>query len=275
MEQIILPNKIEYQPDPENKNKGCFVIEPCYPGYGITWGNALRRVLLSSLPGAAVDSIKIKGGRHEFSTLPHIEEDILHLVLNFKQLRFKIFTEEPVQLKLSIKGEKEVTAKDIDKSADVEIVNSDLHLATLTDKKAELEIEITVSKGFGYIPSEEKDRTGLDLGTIVLDSIFSPIARVATEIENMRVGKRTDYDRLKLTIETDGTITPCAAFVEASDLLNNQFTFFTGQARSIAQGLDIKAEEKVTKAKKGKAKAKAKVVKKVIKKKVGKAKSKK
>ncbi|MDD2646701.1 MAG: DNA-directed RNA polymerase subunit alpha [Patescibacteria group bacterium] len=273
MEQIILPNKIEYQADPENKNKGYFTIEPCYPGYGITWGNALRRVLLSSLPGAAVDSIKIKGGRHEFSTLPHVEEDILHLVLNFKQLRFKVFREEPIQLKLSVKGEKEVTAKDIEKSADVEIVNPDLHLATLTDKKAELEIEINISKGFGYIPSEEKDRTGLDLGTIVLDSIFSPIVKIASDVEDMRVGKRTDYDRLKLTIETDGTITPYAAFVEAADLLNSQFAFLTGQARTIAQGMDIKSEEKTVKAKK--AKAKVKTVKKVIKKKVVKAKSKK
>lgn len=267
MEQIVLPNKVEYQPDPENKNKGQFIIEPCYPGYGITWGNALRRVLLSSLPGAAVDSIKISGGRHEFSTLPHIKEDILQIVLNFKQLRLKLFKDEPVKLKLSIKGEKKVTAADIDKSADVEIANPNLHLATLTDKKAELDVEINVSKGFGYVPSEEKDRTGLEIGTIVMDSIFSPITKVATQIEKMRVGQRTDYDRLSLIIETDGTIAPYQAFMEAADLLNSQFGFLANQSRAVAEQLSVEEEKAVIK--------KPKIKKKIAKKKTAKSKSKK
>ncbi len=243
MEQIILPHKIEYQPDSANKNKGQFIIEPCYPGYGITWGNALRRVLLSSLPGAAVNSIKIKGARHEFSTITNVKEDVLQLVLNFKQLRLKLFKDEPVQLKLSVKGEKKITAGDITKLADVEIVNPDLHLATLTDKKAELDVEINVGKGFGYVPSEEKDRTGLDLGIIVMDSLFSPVIKVYSQTENMRVGQRTDYDRLILSIETDGTITPYQAFVEAANLLNNQFNFLAVQAKMVTEGLAIKPTE--------------------------------
>jgi DNA-directed RNA polymerase subunit alpha len=232
MEQIILPTKVDYQPDPENKNKGQIIIEPCYPGYGITWGNALRRVLLSSLPGAAVTAVKIKGVRHEFSTIPHVKEDVLQIILNLKMLRLKIFDQstseekkEPLKLKLSAKGEKKVTAADIEKSANVEIVNPDLYIATLTDKKAELEAEIIVDQGYGYVPSEEKDRTGLDLGTIVMDSIYSPIVKVGYRVDNVRVGKRTDYDRLSLTIETDGTITPWQAFIRAAELLNSQFKF--------------------------------------------------
>lgn len=268
MDQIILPNKVEYQSDSENKNKGQFIIEPCYPGYGTTWGNALRRVLLSSLPGAAVDSIKISGGRHEFSTLPHVKEDILQIVLNFKQLRLKLFKDEPVKLKLSVKGEKKVTAADITKSADVEIANPELHLATLTDKKAEFEVEINVSRGFGYVPSEEKDRTGLEIGTIVMDSIFSPITKVAAQIEKMRVGQRTDYDRLSLIIETDGTIAPYQAFMEAADLLNSQFGFLSTQSRAVAEQLSLAEEKLATK--------KPKIKKKIIKKKkITKSKSKK
>lgn len=262
MEQITLPTKFDYQPDPENRNKGQIIIEPCYPGYGITWGNALRRVLLSSLPGAAVTAVKIKGVRHEFSTIPHIKEDVLQIVLNLKLLRLKIFKDEPVKLKLSVKGEKKVTAADIEKSADVEIVNPDLHIATLTDKKAELEAEIIVCKGYGYVPSEEKDRTGLDLGTIVVDSIFSPIIKVGYRVDNVRVGKRTDFDKLTLNIETDGTITPWEAFIQAANLLTDQFKFLTGMMKD-----KVKSLEKITTSEKPIEKKKAKKKKTVKKKK--------
>lgn len=255
MEQITLPKKIDYQPDSENKNKGQIIIEPCYPGYGITWGNALRRVLLSSLPGAAVTAVKIKGVRHEFSTIHHIKEDVLQIVLNLKLLRLKIFSvsdekDEPIKLKLSAKGEKKVTAADIEKSANVEIVNPDLHIATLTDKKAELEAEIIVCKGYGYVPSEEKDRTGLDLGTIVIDSIFSPIVKVGYRVENVRVGKRTDFDKLTLDIETDGTITPWNAFVQAASLLTDQFKFLTETMKNKAKELEKEMAVKEPKKKK-------------------------
>jgi DNA-directed RNA polymerase subunit alpha len=225
LERFLSALKIDYQEDKENKNKGLITIEPCYPGYGTTWGNALRRVLLSSLPGAAVTAVKIKGVRHEFSTIPHVKEDVLHIILNLKLLRLKVFKDEPVKLHLHVKGEKEVKASDFEKSADVEIVNPDLHIATLTDKKAELDMEVTVCRGYGYVPSEEKDRTGVELGTIIVDSIFTPVIKVGYKVENVRFEKRTDFDKLTLTIETDGTITPWEAFIKASELLSNQFKF--------------------------------------------------
>lgn len=251
MEQIILPTKVDYQPDSENKNKGQIIIEPCYPGYGITWGNALRRVLLSSLPGAAVTAIKIKGARHEFSTIPHVKEDALQVILNFKLLRLKVFKDEPIKLKLSVKGEKKIKAGDIEKSADVEIVNPDLHLATLTDKKADFEAEITVSRGYGYVPSEEKERAGLDLGTIVVDSIFTPVIKAGHRIDNVRVGKRTDFDKLTLDIETDGTITPWQSFIQAAALLTDQFKFLTEAIKEKTKGFEkVAVGAKPAKAKK-------------------------
>ncbi len=225
MEPIFLPTKIEYQEDKENKNKGTIIVEPCYPGYGTTWGNAVRRVLLSSMSGAAVDMVKIKGVRHEFSTIPWIKEDVLQIILNLKLLRMKIFKDEPVKLRLLVKEEKKVTAADFEKNADVEIVNPKLHLATLTDKKASLEIEAVVKRGIGYVPSEEKDRAGIDLGTIVMDSFFSPVLKVGFRIEKIRVGRRTDFDKLIFEITTDGTILPWQAFLEATKMLVEQFKF--------------------------------------------------
>ncbi len=225
MENLFLPQKVEYQPDDKNKNKGQVVIEPCWPGYGTTWGNVLRRVLLTSLPGAAVTAVKIKGVKYEFSTIPGVLEDILEIILNLKALHLKILTEkeEPIKLSIKVSGEKKVTAGDIEKSAEIEIVNPDLLIATLTDKKASLEMDIWVTKGYGWIPSEEKPRGGLEVGTIVTDSIFSPILNVSVNVEDMRVGKRTDFDRIILGIETNGTISPFEAFLYASKLLADQF----------------------------------------------------
>src|SRR3989338_8356598 len=164
MESLLLPSKIHYS-DGDRKNLGVFTIEPCYYGYGTTLGNALRRVLLSSLPGAAVTAIRIKGAEHEFSTVEHVKEDVVEMILNFKQLRLKVFSEEPVRLKLHAQGEKEVTAQDIEPNSDVDIVSKDLHIATLTDSKAELEVEITVSQGRGYVSTESRDKEKLDIGT--------------------------------------------------------------------------------------------------------------
>lgn len=221
----FLATKIESQLDSKNKNKGQIFIEPCWPGYGITWGNALRRVLLTSLPGAAVTAVKIKGVKYEFSTLEGVKEDVLEIILNLKALRLKILTEKDELIKLSLKvsGEKKVKAGDIKKSSDVEIVSSDLLIATLTDKKVNLEMDIWVTKGYGWIASEEKSRAGLEIGTIVIDSIFSPVLNVSVDIENMRVGKRTDFDKIILGIETDGSISPTQAFLKASQLLKEQF----------------------------------------------------
>jgi len=234
---MFFPTKVEYQEDKQNKNKGSVIIEPCYPGYGTTWGNALRRVLLTSLEGAAVTAVKIRGARYEFSTLDYVQEDILDIILNLKLLRLKIFkeTDKPIKLTLKASGERRVTARDVDKSADVEIVNPDLLIANLTDKKAKLEMEIWVEKGYGWVPSEEKSREDKDIGTIIVDSIFTPVLNVAVNIENVRVGKRTDYDKLILTIETDGIVSPLQAFLAASKLLAEQFNLLIERGEKLEE----------------------------------------
>jgi len=202
---------------------GVFHIEGLYTGFGLTVGNALRRALFSALPGAAVTQIKIKGVGHEFTTIPGVAEDVVELALNFKKIRFKFFADEAQILTLKIKGEKEVTADDIKTNSQVEIVNPDLHLATLTDKKAELDMEITVEKGLGYLPAADRKLERLAIGTIVLDAIFSPVTKVNTSVENMRVGERTDYNRLKIEIETNGSITPSDALHKTANVLKDHF----------------------------------------------------
>jgi DNA-directed RNA polymerase subunit alpha len=209
----------------KEKNKATFEIEALYPGYGVTIGNALRRVLLSSLEGAAVTQMKIKGVPHEFTTIPGVLEDVVTIMLNLKQLRFRMIGEEPQRATLKVKGEKEVKGADFELPAQLELVNPDCHIATLTSKNAKLEMEILVEKGIGYLPRERKRKEKLEIGVIPVDAIFTPVKRVAMRTENMRVGERTDFDRLFLEIETDGTITPEEAFLKASEILINQFSF--------------------------------------------------
>ena len=198
-------------------------INGCYPGYGNTLGNALRRVLISSLPGAAITTIKIQGIKHEFSTIPYVFEDIIQIILNLKQIRLKVFTDEPVMMTLKVRGEKEITAKDIKTSSDAEIVNPSLHIASITDKKGELDMELWAEKCLGYVPQEKRKTEKLEVGTIALDAIFTPIRKINYKIENMRVGDRTDYNKIIFTIETDGTISPENAFEYASKKLVEQF----------------------------------------------------
>lgn len=207
-------------------NKAIFEIEGLYPGYGITLGNSLRRVLLSSLEGAAVTQMKIKGVSHEFSTIPGVLEDVITIMLNLKQLRFKLFTPEPQKATLKVKGEKEVKGADFLLPAQVELANKNCHIATLTSKSAELEIEIQIEKGMGYSPRDSRQKEKLEIGTIPLDAIFTPIKRVSYKIENMRVGERTDFDRLFLEVETDGTITPEEAVLQACEILVKHFSLF-------------------------------------------------
>lgn len=226
MENIPLPTKIEIKKD-DSPNEGILVVEPCFSGYGTTIGNALRRVLLSSLPGAAVTAVKIKGAQHEFSALKYIKEDVLEILLNFKLLRLKLFTDEKIRLKLQTKGEKKVTAKDITADSNVEIVNPELHIATLTDKVAELDVEFVVEKGRGYIPTEERPKTEEEIGLISIDALFSPVKNVGFKVENVRVGQQTNFDKLILTIETDGTITPENAVTQSSEILLNHFNLFS------------------------------------------------
>lgn len=218
MEPILLPSKIRFARG-ERANEGVLTVEPCAQGYGTTLGNALRRVLLSSLPGAAVTAVKIKGAEHEFTTLPNVKEDVLEIILNLKMLRLKLFSEEPVKLSLSIKGEKVVMAKDFGKDALVEIVNPDLHLATLTDPNASIEMDIWVGPGRGYRATEERVKEKQDLGTIAIDALYSPVLNVSYKVEATRVGEKTDYDKLILNVQTDGSIDPLDATNQAVAIL--------------------------------------------------------
>ncbi|MCR4323195.1 MAG: DNA-directed RNA polymerase subunit alpha [Candidatus Azambacteria bacterium] len=198
-------------------------IEGLYPGYGMTLGNALRRVLLSSLEGAATTMVKIKGVSHEFSTISGVMEDVVQILLNIKRLRFIKHTNEPEVVTISVHGEREVTAADIKGSSQIQVVDPTAHIATLTDKKSEFEVELTIEKGFGYVPVEEKKREKTEIGAAALDAIFTPIRKINYEVENMRVGERTDYDRLRFIIETDGTIDPEEAFMKGARILVDQF----------------------------------------------------
>lgn len=223
MEQISLPSKIDFQAGTDAQT-GTLVIEPLYPGYGTTIGNALRRILLSSLPGAAVTAVKIQNAPHEFTTLPKIQEDVLQIILNLKQLRVKVFSDEPVKLHLATKGERRVTAADIEKDSNVEIVNTDLLIATLTARNAELEMDIWVSQGRGYVPTEAREKEKMEIGTIAIDSFFSPIRQVTFRVEPARVGQMTNYDKLIMNISTDGTLTVAEAVLAADQLLVNHLT---------------------------------------------------
>jgi len=207
----------------KGKNKAAFEIEGLYPGYGVTIGNAMRRVLLSSLEGAAVTEVKIKGFPHEFSTVPGILEDGIMLTLAVKNLRFKIFEGDLHKIELKVKGEKEITGADFKTPSQVKLVNPELHIATITDKSIEFEMEVLVKKGVGYEPKERRKIKKAEIGVIELDGLYSPIRNVNFQVENMRVGDRTDFDKLNLEIETDGTITPEDAFYQACDILLKHF----------------------------------------------------
>ncbi len=223
MQYSRLSESVEIKKISEKGNVGTFYIEGLYTGYGTTLGHALRRVLLSSLPGAAITQIKIKGVNHEFSTLPGMAEDIVEFTLNLKKVKFHFFADEPQTLLLKVRGEEKINAGHIQSTPFAKVVNPELHLATLTKKTADLEVEVTVEKGLGYVPSEARRLERLLVGTIVLDASFSPVERVSFEVENMRVGDRTDYNRLKMEVETDGSITPSEAMHKAANILKDHF----------------------------------------------------
>lgn len=229
MEYIPLPTKIQYQ-DGSKPNETVLTIEPLYPGYGLTIGTALRRVLLSSLAGGAVVAVKIKGVLHEFSTIPYVKEDVVDILLNIKKLRFNVHTEEEVRLLLHVKGEKEVTGADIGNTSDVEVSSPDAHICTLTNKNAQIEIEFFVRKGKGYLPTEMREKEKLELGTIAIDALFTPVLSVGFKVENVRVGQMTNYNKVILTIETDGSITAQDAVAEASKILVDHYRLLSGGA---------------------------------------------
>lgn len=222
MDYILLPSTIEFN-ETDAPNIGEVVITPCHQGYGTTLGNSLRRVLLSSLEGAAIETVKIDGVQHEFSSIDGVQEDVIEIMMNLKQVAIISHSDSPITLSLTKKGKGDVTAADFEKNSDIEIKNPDLKIATLTNDK-EFNIEVIVGKGLGYVPASAKESKNLDLGTIVIDSFYSPIKDVGYNVENTRVGDITDYEKLILRIETNGTISPREAVERSTKILMDHYS---------------------------------------------------
>ncbi|HSR88917.1 MAG TPA: DNA-directed RNA polymerase subunit alpha [Candidatus Udaeobacter sp.] len=259
MENLLLPSKVEFIPG-DTPNKGSLVVTPCYFGYGTTLGNTLRRVLLSSLPGAAVEAVKIKGVQHEFSSAEGLKEDVVDIILSLKQLAVRVHVDEPVTLHISKKGPGVVTGADIEPNANAEIMNPELVLATLTANKT-FEMDLIVGRGRGFRPVEEKDKKQYDLGTIVIDSIYTPIKDVGYNVEYARVGDVTNYEKLTLNIETNGTISPSEAIKQTTQIIMDHFSIIASAANDMVLDMpmpvakksadkDSEEEEKPKKAKK-------------------------
>ena len=212
----------------EGDNKGVFEIDGLFPGYGHTLGNSLRRIILSSLPGAAITQVKIDGVEHEFSSLEGVKEDVITILLNLRRIRINSHSEEPITISLKKKGAGIVTAKDIDAPTQVEILSTDQHIAEITNKSTELSIEMTIERGLGYVPREVHQKDKMEIGSIALDAVFTPIRRANYEVENMRVGDRTDYNRLRVIIETDGTYTAREALEKSIEIMIHQLKSVIG-----------------------------------------------
>lgn len=212
----------------EEGNHGIFEIDGLYPGYGHTLGNSLRRIILSSLPGAAITQVKIDGVEHEFSTLEGVKEDIITILLNIRKVRLQMHTDEPMTISLKKTGVGPVTAADIDAPTQVEILNGDQHIAEITNKSTKLNIEMTVEQGLGYVPREVHQKEKMEIGAIALDAVFTPIRRANYEVENMRVGDRTDYNRLRVIIETDGTYSAREALERSIEIMIHQLKSIIG-----------------------------------------------
>lgn len=219
------------------------------PGYGPTIANPLRRVLLSSLTGTAVTSIKIKGVEHEFSTIPGVMEDAIEIILNVKRLRFNLHGDGPVKLLLEGSGEKKLTGKDIKLTSDVELMNEDQHIVTLTDKKASFNMELEIEKGVGYVPAEQRSKEKLPIGVISIDAIYSPVKSVNFAVENIRVGEKIDYNKITMEIETDGSIQPEQALKNAAGIILDHFKIVAEVAVPEVQATKP-AKKKETKTKK-------------------------
>lgn len=228
MENILLPSTIEFKKT-DIKNTAEVIVTPCHHGYGTTLGNALRRVLLSSLPGAAVESIKINGVQHEFSAIEGVQEDLIEIILNMKELAVKSHSDETVKLSLSKKAIGPVTAADFEKNADIEIANPELVICNLTSDKP-FEMEITVGKGRGFVAASEKDTSHYDLGTIAIDSLYTPIRDVGYNVDLTRVGDVTDYEKLTVTVTTNGTITPKQAVGQSTKIIMDHFSLLADLA---------------------------------------------
>lgn len=223
---VVLPSKPKVIR--EDKISGVYEIDGLYPGYGHTLGNSLRRIILSSLPGTAITKVKIRGVEHEFSTIDGVKEDVITILLNLKKVRIRLDTDETQVISIKSTGIKEVKAGDIQVPGQAEVLNPDLHIASLTEKSSDLDIELTVEKGLGYVSKEVLQKERVDIGSITLDAAFTPIRKANYEVENMRVGDRTDFNRLRIMIETDGTITPHEALEKSIVLMIHQLKSIVG-----------------------------------------------
>ncbi len=230
---ILLPSKPKVIK--EEGFSGVYEVDGLYPGYGYTLGNSLRRIILSSLPGAAIVSVKIDGADHEFSTMKGVKEDVINILLNLKKVRVKINTDEPQELKLKVNGVKDVTAGDIEAPGQVEILNPEQHIATVTDKGTTLKMEITVTQGLGYISKEDLQKEKNEIGSIATDAFFTPIRRASYEVEDMRVGDRTNFNRLRMFIETDGTLTPREALEDSIEIMIKQLHAIVGFKEEVVE----------------------------------------
>jgi len=227
LKDFQMPKRLICDEESASDSYSKFMAEPFERGYGHTIGNSIRRILLSSLEGAAVTGVKIKGAMHEFSTIPGVMEDVTQMILNLKSLRFRLYSEGPERIYLKATKKGEVAAKDIELNSNIEILNPSTHIATL-DKDTNLEMEIEVSKGRGYLPAEQNPRANQELGVISVDAIFTPVLRVNYNVENARVGRSIDYDRLILEIWTDGSVKPVDALAYASKILKDSLNIFIG-----------------------------------------------
>jgi len=242
MKDFQVPMRVEAEKDTLSTVYGKFTAEPFERGFGTTIGNSLRRVLLSSLTGAAVTTVRIEGVLHEFSTIPGVTEDVTAIILNVKSLRFKLHTDKPKTVRLRKKGPGEAKGSDIIHDADLTVLNRDLHIATL-DKEATLDIEMVVTPGRGYVPSERNKEEGLPIGVIAVDSIYSPVKRVNFQVENARVGRVTDYDKLLLEIWTDGSTTPADALSTAAGILRDHLAIFISPEEQGEAAPQVRKEE--------------------------------
>lgn len=223
---IVLPSKPRVVE--ENDTYGHYEIDNLYPGYGHTLGNSLRRIILSSLPGAAITSIKIDGVSHEFSTMAGVKEDVINIILNLKKVRFQVSSDEPQVISLKVKGLKDLTAADFKLPGQVTISNPEHHILTITDKDVTVDMEIKVEKGIGFVPREILQKDKVEIGSIAIDAAFSPIVLANYDVEQMRVGDRTDFNKLKLYVKTDGTISPRDAMEKAIEIMITQLKAIIG-----------------------------------------------
>lgn len=227
LKPLVMPKKIEIDKEVTNDSSGRFILSPMERGFGVTMGNALRRILLSSIQGAAITRVRIGDILQEFSTIPGVYEDIAEVIINLKRIRVKLLTDGPSTLYLKVKGKKEYTAENIEKNPDIVITTPTQKILTVTEAKVNFTVEMTVEAGRGYVPADVFKHDEAPLGTIFIDAIFTPVLSVNFTIKNTRVGTKTDYDYLTIDLETDGSLTPLEAIVEASSLLKHHLSFIT------------------------------------------------